>query len=62
MTKRQLENEVARLKAENADLRQRIDKMNRLSAEQFKRLQKAEADAQAYFSEVMTLYGEREKS
>jgi len=53
MTKRQLENEVARLKAENADLRRKIEKMGKLSAEQFKRLQEAEMNAQRYFEEAM---------
>jgi hypothetical protein len=53
MTKRQLENEVARLKAENADLRRKIEKMGKLSAEQFKRLQEAEMNAQRYFMEAM---------
>lgn len=53
MTKRQLENEVARLKAENADLRRKIEKMGKLSAEQFKRLQEAETNAQRYFMEAM---------
>lgn len=53
MTKRQLENEVARLKAENADLRRRIERMGKLSAEQFKRLQEAEMNAQRYFMEAM---------
>jgi len=53
MTKRQLENEVARLKAENADLRRRIEQMGKLSAEQFRRLQEAETNAQRYFMEAM---------
>ncbi len=53
MTKRQLENEVARLKAENADLRRKIEKMGKLSAEQFRRLQEAEMNAQRYFMEAM---------
>lgn len=53
MTKRQLENEVARLKAENADLRRRIERMGKLSSEQFKRLQEAEMNAQRYFEEAM---------
>lgn len=53
MTKRQLENEVARLRAENADLRCKIEKMGKLSAEQFKRLQEAEMNAQRYFMEAM---------
>lgn len=53
MNKSRLEVENARLRAENADLKRRMKQMDKLSIEQFKRLQESERIAQVYFNELM---------
>lgn len=53
MNKSRLEVENARLRAENADLKRRMKLMDKLSQEQFKRLQESERIAQMYFNELM---------
>lgn len=56
MNKRELERKNATLRAENARLRQILKDMNRLSAEQFKRLQAAETNAQRYREWLAEVY------
>lgn len=53
MNRSRLEVENARLRAENADLKRRMKLMDKLSQEQFKRLQESERIAQMYFNELM---------
>ena len=53
MNKCEMERQIASLRAENADLRRKMRELNKLSMEQFKRLQEAETDAQRYREELM---------
>lgn len=57
MNKCEMERQIASLKAENADLRRKMREMNKLSMEQFKRLQEAETNAQRYREELMEVIG-----
>lgn len=57
MNKCEMERQIASLKAENADLRRKMRELNKLSMEQFKRLQEAETVAQRYREELMEVIG-----
>lgn len=58
MTKTDLQRSNARLRDENSRLRAVIRELDKLSREQFKRLQEAETNAQRYLNLLAEVYGD----
>ena len=52
MTKAQLENEIRRLREENADLKRRIKEMDKLNWQAFKRQHEAERKLNALYGSM----------